>query len=69
MPRKSVVCVALLAISSRKGLLKQTVREELSLERAVSWVAVAAAAFVPASLTSTTAWWATCRGKTDTHVV
>lgn len=63
MPRKSVVCAALPTISSRKGLLKQMVREEPSLERVVSLVAVAAAALVPASLTSTTAWWVTCRGE------
>lgn len=58
-----MVSVALLTISSRKDLLKQTEWEEVSFDRMVSLVAVAAAAVVPSSLMSSTALWAACQGK------
>lgn len=62
-PRKSMVSVALSITSSRKDLLKRTDREELSFDRSVSLVAVAAAASVPSSLMFSTALWANCKGK------
>lgn len=58
-----MVSVALSITSSRKDLLKRTDREELSFDRSVSLVAVAAAASVPSSLMFSTALWANCKGK------
>lgn len=56
--------VALLISSRRKDLLKRTtVWEGPSFDRTMSLVAVAAAASVPSSLTSSTALWVACRGN------
>lgn len=63
-PKKRMASVALLISSSRKDLLKRMiVCEGPSFDRTMSLVAVAAAASVPSSLTSSTALWAACQGK------